>query len=49
MDMVAALFEKALKLDPPWEVNKIDLDESKKTIIYLITGKLDFSKTGLPT
>jgi transposase len=36
MDMVAALFEKALKLDPPWEVKKIDLDENKKTVSIFI-------------
>lgn len=43
MDMLATLFEKALKLDPPWEVRKIELHEDQKTVNIFI----DFPKGSL--
>ncbi len=94
MEGLEALFERALRLDPPWRISKIELRESEgsikvfidfprrsifccpvaswrdlnilvqaakakargyrtfknlKTIVYMLTGKLDYSKVGLPT
>jgi transposase len=36
MDMVSSLFEKALKIESPWEVKRIELNEKDKSInIYI--------------
>ncbi|MDY6857568.1 MAG: ISL3 family transposase [Thermodesulfobacteriota bacterium] len=43
MDMLSSLFEKALKLDPPWEVKRIELHEDNKTVNIFI----DFPKGSL--
>lgn len=42
MELIASLFERAVNLEPPWTVKKIDFDEQQKRLNIFI----DYSGEG---